>query len=139
VLEVFLSPKPSKLLPFNPVKDISLDSATISSKIDEKSTPYRPNEFSAEELAICVSRFCCYGIIRESFHSKSERAERQISADDILYGLRRSWKLAAKPNFDSRCGNWEYLIETCDTDEQVLHVKIAVDDDAQRITIITKY
>ena len=68
------------------------------------------------------------------------RAERHISDDDILYGLRRSWKLASKPNFPhSRCGNWEYLIETCDADEQVLHLKIAVDDDAQRITIITKY
>jgi hypothetical protein len=67
--------------------------------------------------------------VREAFHSEHERSHRNISYEDILYGLERSdWSLAAPPDF-----------ETVDIEGVELHLKIAPRVDDGTVLVITKY
>jgi len=51
------------------------------------------------------------GYVREGWHSEVERADRNISDDDISYGLaRKDWAL--KKNEPSKTGGFMYLIKT---------------------------
>jgi hypothetical protein len=78
--------------------------------------------------------------VREAFHSEHERSHRNISYEDILYGLERSdWSLAAPPDFDDTHKNWEYEIKTVDIEGVELHLKIAPRVDDGTVLVITKY
>jgi hypothetical protein len=92
-----------------------------------------------EGLRRAVQRIVYYGEIKESFHSASERAERHISQDDILAMLEGAWKLAAKPDWDEAHKNWEYRLAGADLEGDALVLKITVNEEMQRITIITKF
>ena len=78
--------------------------------------------------------------IREAFHSEHERAYRNVSLEDVLYGLERSdWCLAAPPNFDTDHKNWEYEIKTVDLEGVELHLKIASGPVDGTVIVITKF
>ena len=80
------------------------------------------------------------GWVREAFHAEHERAYRNISMEDILYGLEHSdWTLAAAPDYDSAHKNWEYKIKTVDIDDVELFLKIAPDPSAGTVLVITKF
>lgn len=80
------------------------------------------------------------GWIREAFHSEHERAHRNISMEDVLYGLERSdWVLAALPNYDDEHKNWEYKIKTVDIEGVELGLKIAPDLATGTVIVITKF
>lgn len=96
-------------------------------------------ELSEENLRRIVQRIVFYGSVREAFHSAHERAERNISQDDILAMLEGDWKIAARPDWDAAHRNWEYKLRGSDIEGDELTLKIAVNEEMQRITIITKY
>jgi hypothetical protein len=80
------------------------------------------------------------GYYGETFHSEVERAHRNISPDDIAYGLdREDWYQCRKPDFDEEHNNWEYLIHTADIEGDELHLKIAVDEKNKRFEVISKW
>jgi len=80
------------------------------------------------------------GYYRETFHSEVERAERNISPDDIAHGLDRDgWRVCKAPNFDDEHQTWEYLIETEDIEGEVLHLKITIDERNKRFEVISKW
>jgi hypothetical protein len=80
------------------------------------------------------------GWIREAFHAEHERAYRNISMEDVLYGLERSdWILVATPDYDPQHKNWEYKIKTVDIDGDELTLKIAPNLTDGTITVITKF
>lgn len=114
--------------------------AGLASSIDvnASSSPRKP-AFDEEGLRAVVQRIVYYGEIKESFHSASERAERNISQDDILAMLESKWALAAKPNWDEDHNSWEYELRGFDLEGDQLELKIAVNEEMQRIIIITKY
>jgi hypothetical protein len=59
-----------------------------------------------------IARALDKGFLRESFHSEVERAYRNISHEDIRYGLsRKDWTLAEQPE-PSKTGGFKYLIRT---------------------------
>jgi hypothetical protein len=102
----------------------------------------RPQPLSEQALRAAVKRATDKGFIREAFHSEVERADRNISDEDIRYGLeRKDWTLAKKPDWDDcpKHKNWEYLIKTVDVDQEILHLKIAIYPAENRIKVITKY
>ena len=68
-----------------------------------------------------------------------ERETRNISQDDISAMLEGEWKLAAEPDWDTEHRNWEYKLRGFDIEGDELVLKIAVNEEMQRITIITKY
>jgi len=92
-----------------------------------------------EALRLIVQRIVYYGEIKESFHSATERAERNVSQDDILAMLEGAWTLATEPDWDQEHKNWEYKLAGADLEGDELRLKIAVNEEMQRITIITKY
>jgi hypothetical protein len=106
------------------------------------SSSKRPNPLSESALRQAINKVLDRGFIREAFHSEVERAERNISEDDIRYGLeRKDWTLAKPPNWDDspKHKTWEYLIKTVDVDQEELHLKIAVYPNENRLKVITKY
>ena len=54
------------------------------------------------------------GFVREGFHSEVERADRNISDEDIHYGLSRKDRVQTQPPERSRTGGFKYLIQTVD-------------------------
>ena len=107
--------------------DVSASSSPGSAALDE------------EKLRLVVQRIVYYGEIKESFHSASERDERGVSQDDIVAMLEGKWTLAEKPDWDQAHKNWEYKLAGADLEGDELVLKITVNEEMQRITIITKY
>jgi len=133
-----LGPKRTKVVEFSksfvakkPIPESSID-------VSASSSPSQP-ALDEEGLRRAVQRIVYYGEIKESFHSTSERAERNISQDDILAMLEGRWTLAAKPDWDKAHKNWEYRLTGADLEGDELVLKITVNEEMQRITIITKY
>jgi hypothetical protein len=92
-----------------------------------------------EKLRLAVQRIVYCGEIKESFHSASERDERGVSQDDIVAMLDGNWTLAAEPDWDPAHKSWEYKLAGTDLEGDGLVLKITVNEEMQRITIITKY
>ncbi|MDP9051286.1 MAG: hypothetical protein M3O31_11300 [Acidobacteriota bacterium] len=107
--------------------DVSASSSPGSAALDE------------DNLRLVVQRIVNYGEIKESFHSASERDERDVSQDDIVAMLERNWRLTAEPDWDQAHRNWEYKLAGTDLEGDELVLKITVNEEMQRITIITKY
>jgi hypothetical protein len=107
--------------------DVSASSSPGSAALDE------------EKLRLVVERIVYYGEIKESFHSASERAERGVSQDDIVAMLEGNWTFSAAPDWDQAHKNWEYKLAGVDLEGDELVLKITVNEEMQRITIITKY
>jgi len=100
----------------------------------------RPRCLTEEQLRDFVRIAYERGYYRETFHSEHERAYRDISPDDIAYGLERSdWVLCKAPDYDKKFGSWEYLIRTVDIEDEELHLKIAIDLRYQRFEVISKW
>jgi len=93
-----------------------------------------------QQLREFVIRACERGYYGETFHSEVERAHRNISPDDILWGLQRDdWVRCAEPRFveGSRC--WRYQIRTVDIEGDELHLVIEVDSVNLRFEVVTKW
>jgi hypothetical protein len=79
------------------------------------------------------------GYVREGFHSEIERADRNISDEDIQYGLgRKDWTLEGPPQ-ESRTGGFKYLIRTVDVEQEELHLLVKPDIETGNLKILTKY
>jgi hypothetical protein len=95
---------------------------------------------SANALRNLIEAAIARGYLEESEHAEHDHPERNLSIDDVVYGLkRRDWALAAESNYDREHHNWEYLIRTKDIEGNELEIKIAAYPDYKRIRIITKW
>jgi hypothetical protein len=100
----------------------------------------RPPHMGEQQLREFVRVARRKGYYGETFHSEVERAHRDISPDDIAYGLdREDWYQCRQPDFDEEHNNWEYLIHTVDIEGDELHLKIAVDEKNKRFEVISKW
>lgn len=104
------------------------------------SYPQRPKPLSEAALRSFITKALEKGWIRESWHSEVERSYRNISYEDVLYGLEFSdWVFAAPPNYDEKHKNWEYLIKTQDLEGEELQLKVAAKIDDKTLIIISKF
>ncbi len=102
--------------------------------------PSRARPLGEKALRAFIRRALERGYFRESFHAEHEHPERNISTDDVIYGVEREgWTLAEKPNYDAAHKSWEYLIKTEDLDGNELHIKIAVFPQEGRLEVITRW
>lgn len=77
------------------------------------------------------------GWVRETFHSEVERADRNISDEDIQYGLgRKDWIIEGIPEQTQK--GFKYLIRTFDIEQEELHLVVSPKDD-ETLIIVTKY
>lgn len=79
------------------------------------------------------------GYIREGWHSEVEREERNISEDDIRYGLSHKDWIFKKPPEPSKTGGFKYLIRTVDVEQEELHLLVKPDTRTGNLKILTKY
>jgi hypothetical protein len=110
-----------------------------ASKLDVRSSS-APREpvLDVDALRITIARLRHFpDSVRESWHSRNDRSYRQITYDDICYGLDYSWTLVSW-DWDEGHRNWEYKIATRDIEGDELILKIAVSMEMERIDVITK-
>lgn len=99
----------------------------------------QPKPLSENALRQFIARALDKGYVREGFHSEVERAERNISDDDIRYGLsRKDWILGCPPE-QSKTGGFKYLIRTVDVEQEELHLLVKPDPETGNLKILTKY
>ena len=127
-----------KVLPFT--KDSVAKGLAAASNIDINASS-GPSQAALDEnrLRDVLQRIVYYGEIKETFHSSSERAERNVSQDDIAAMLEGDWKLVAQPDWDEAHRNWEYKLAGYDLEGDELVLKVTVNEEMQRVTVITKY
>ena len=102
--------------------------------------PPAPRPLTENALRQLIAKAVEKGWVREVFHAEHERAYRNISMEDVLYGLERSdWTLAAPPDYDSEHKNWEYKIRTVDIEGVELVLKIAPTLADGTVKVITKF
>jgi hypothetical protein len=77
------------------------------------------------------------GWIRESFHSEVERADRNITHADLVFGLEYDWTLE-EARFADEYGSYTYCLETMDLDDQELHIVVCPMKD-RTLKIVTKF
>jgi len=84
-----------------------------------------------------IARALDRGFVREGFHSEVERAARNISDEDIRYGLsRKDWTLKGKPE-PSKTGGFMYLIRTIDIEQVELHLLVKPETRTATLKILT--
>jgi hypothetical protein len=100
----------------------------------------RPAPLSEHALRILIRVALERGYYREVVHAEDHHPERNISADDVIYGLEREdWTLAKAPNYDTSHQSWEYLINTVDIEGDELNLKIAAFPNEKRFEVITRW
>lgn len=101
----------------------------------------RPSPLSERALRRLIREAIDKSYYRESFHAENDHPERNISADDVLYGLERNdWVIEGTPEWAGNpYNNWKYLIKTVDIEGDELHVLIAARPEYKRFKIISRW
>ncbi len=133
-----LGPKRTKVVEFS--KSFVAKPPISASSIDvNASYASRSPALDEEALRAAVQRIVYYGNIQESSHSVNERAHRSISQEDIVAMLDGAWVLVGSADWDDDHGTWEYKLAGSDLEGDKLVLKIAVNLELKRITVITKF
>jgi len=78
--------------------------------------------------------------IREGFHSEVERADRNISHEDIIHGLEGRWTLTeSRPPSNDRQSGYSYTLKTRDLEDEELILVVCPNLQDQTLKIATKY
>ncbi len=133
-----MSPRKAKIVEF-PKSSVAKAAKSASSIDVNASSLPRSAALDEDRLREVLQRIVYYGEIKEAFHSAHEQAYRNVSQDDIMAMLEGAWKLAAKPDWDEAHRNWEYKLAGVDLEGDPLVLKITVNEELQRITVITKF
>jgi hypothetical protein len=97
-----------------------------------------PAPMSGDGLKEFIRQALRKGWVRESFHSEVERADRNITHTDVVFGLESDWKLFSA-RFSDDHGTYTYCLETKDLDDEELHIVICPNLRDRTLTIVTKY
>ena len=130
--------KRTKILPF-PKKGIAQTPGSASIIDVNASSGQRPSPLSELDLQNAVSKIIFYGTYRETRHSAEDRSYRNVSDDDIQFMLRGPWKLSGEPEWEEMHKNWKYKLSGHDIEGDDLVLVVAINEEEQMITVITKY
>ncbi|CAN5570907.1 hypothetical protein BH10ACI4_BH10ACI4_13680 [soil metagenome] len=130
--------KSGKILPFTKDSVAKRSSGASNVDISASSGPSQP-ALDENRLRDVVQRILYYGEIKETFHSASERAARNVSQDDIAAMLESQWKLEGTPEWDGNHKNWKYRLAGVDLEGDSLVLVVTVNEELKRVTVITKF
>lgn len=133
-----MSQEKPKVLPF-PKKGIAQTPGSASIIDVNASSGEKPSLLLEPDLRTAVSRIILYGTYRETRHSAEDRSYRNVSDDDIQFMLAGSWKPLGNPEWDDMHKNWKYKLIGHDIEGDDLVLVVAVNQEEQLITVITKY
>jgi|SRR6266404_110430 len=80
-----------------------------------------------------------YYIESFSFHARFDHPERHLSIDDVIFGLKSTWRGCKAEEFNDDEWQWKYLVKTHDIEGNRLIVPIALDPRNKRFTVITAF
>jgi len=75
----------------------------------------------------------------ETFHARFHHLERNLSQDDVIYGLERPWNFDRAPAFNQHEWQWKYFIATESIDGDGLVIIIAVDTSNRSFEVVTRW
>jgi|HubBroStandDraft_1064217.scaffolds.fasta_scaffold10996_2 hypothetical protein len=98
-----------------------------------------PRPLNENALRQLITKAVDKGWVREGFHAEHERAYRNISMEDIIFGLEHAnWNIVSQ-EYDATRKNWKYKIKTVDIEDAELVLLIAPDPDAGTVFVVTKF
>jgi len=102
---------------------------------------YIPPCLSEEELRSLVSDALenAPGGSKETFHARFDHLERNLSQDDVIHGLERTWNFDRAPVFNQHLWQWKYYIATESIDGDALLIIIAVDTSNRSFEVVTRW
>jgi hypothetical protein len=102
---------------------------------------YIPPCLSEEELRSLVSNALENGPdgSDDTFHARFDHLERDLSQDDVIYGLERPWNFDKPPVFNEDEWQWKYSIATESVDGDALVIIIAVDTSNRSFEVVTRW
>jgi hypothetical protein len=99
-----------------------------------------PQPLSESALRLFITKALNKDWIREGFHSEVERADRNISHDDIRYGLERNWTLIeVRPPSKPHHKGFSYALKTRDLEDEELILVVCPDLQAHTLKVATKF
>ncbi len=75
----------------------------------------------------------------ETYHARFDHLERELSIDDVIYGLERAWTYERPPEFNQAEWQWKYRIATETIDGDPLIIVIAVDTANRSFEVVTRW
>jgi len=75
----------------------------------------------------------------DTFHARFDHLERNLSQNDVIYGLERTWNFDRPPVFNKTEWQWKYYIATVSIDGDDLLIIIAVDTLDHSFEVITRW
>jgi hypothetical protein len=75
----------------------------------------------------------------ETFHARFGHLDRNLSQDDVIYGLERPWSFEKPPVFSKNEWQWKYRIATESIDGDDLVIIIAVDTSNCSFEVVTRW
>ena len=111
-------------------------------RLDNMSTKgYIPSCLSEGELRSLVADALENGPdgSNDTFHARFDHLERNLSQDDVIYGLERPWSFDRPPVFNEDEWQWKYYIATESIDGDDLLIIIAVDTSNRSFEVVTRW
>jgi hypothetical protein len=100
----------------------------------------RPACPSEQAIRECITYALEKGYYRESDHAIKDHPERNISIDDVIYGLERTdWTLDRPSEFDAERGEWKHYIKTVDIEGYELLIVLKIMPEYKRFEVITRW
>jgi hypothetical protein len=97
-------------------------------------------------VAIVFSGFCLRSRpssapsgVKDTFHARFDHLERNLSQDDVIYGLESPWKFDRQPVFNHDEWQWKYYIATESIDGDDLLIIVAVDTLNRSFEVVTRW
>ena len=102
---------------------------------------YIPPYLSEEDLRLLVLDALENGPegSNDTFHARFGHLERNLSQDDVIYGLERLWNFDKPPVFNKDEWQWKYCIATESIDGDPLVIIIAVDTSNRSFEVVTRW
>jgi hypothetical protein len=102
---------------------------------------YIPRCLTEEELKSLVldALNSAPGGAKDTFHARFDHLERNLSQDDVIYGLESPWKFDRQPVFNHDEWQWKYYIATKSIDGVDLLIIVAVDTLNRSFQVVTRW
>jgi hypothetical protein len=101
----------------------------------------RPKPLDSGDVRAVVLAAITNGAYVESFsfHARFDNADRHLSVDDVIHGLKKKWESCKVQEFNDDEWQWKYLIATTDIEGLPLLIPIALDPRNTRFTVLSRF
>lgn len=100
----------------------------------------RPPCPSEQAIRECITYALEKGYYRESDHATDDHPERNISTDDVIYGLEcTDWTFDRPSEFDEDRGEWKHYVSTVDIEGDALLIILKIIPEYKRFKVISRW